>query len=64
MIWLQGQEDRRYDTTFRILDGSARIASAEACIRAIAIQPAVDVLPPSGHFRRLRGKAAFTTAQP
>lgn len=55
MIWLQGQEDRRYDTTFRVLDGAAEIATAEARIRAIAGQPEEDYPPLSGQFRRLRG---------
>lgn len=55
MIRLQGQEDRRYDSTFRSLDGAIEIATAEARIRAIASQPESDFPPPSGQFRRLRG---------
>ncbi|MBI1172367.1 DUF4432 family protein [bacterium] len=56
MIWLQGQEDRRYDTTFAILDGAAAIAASEARIRAIARQPQDDYPAPSGRFRPLTGR--------
>ena len=55
MIWLQGQENRHYDSTFRILDGADEIAATEAQIAAIARQPVDDYPKPSGHFRPLTG---------
>lgn len=64
MIWLQGQEQRCYDTRLRVLDGAVEIAAAEARIRAIARQPEADFPPPSGVFRPLWGQAALITAQP
>lgn len=54
MIWLEHGDERRYDATFRVLDGSAAIASAEARIRRIAAQPDEDFPKPSGRFRALR----------
>ncbi len=56
MIWLQGQESRHYDSTFRILDGADQIAEAEARITAIARQPQDDYPQPSGQFRPLTGR--------
>lgn len=55
MIWLGGQENRHYDSTFRILDGAGQIASSEARIKAIARQPDDDYPKPSGQFRTLTG---------
>ncbi len=54
MIWLSPQEERSYHTRFRVLDGDAAIASTEAAIRAIAIQPESDFPIPSGQFPPLR----------
>ena len=51
MIWLQHGDERRYDTTFRVLDGAESIAAAEARIRAIAVQPAEDYPAPSNNVR-------------
>ncbi len=56
MIWLQGQGSRSYDARFRILDGAAAIAAAEARITAIARQPVEDYPEPSGRFRPLTGR--------
>lgn len=55
MIWLMGQQNRHYDSTFRVLDGAKQIAAAEARITAIARQPADDYPKPSGQFRPLMG---------
>ena len=56
MIWLQGQDSRSYDTTFRILDRAAEIGEAEARIVAIARQPQDHFPKPSGRFRPLTGR--------
>jgi hypothetical protein len=53
MIWLQGQESRSYDSTFRVMDGAAQIEETEAKINAIARQPRDDYPQPSGQFRPL-----------
>ncbi len=53
MIWLEHGEERRYDATFRVLDGPAAIAEAEARIQAIARQPDADFPEPSGRFAPL-----------
>jgi hypothetical protein len=54
MIWLSAQEERRYDARFRVLDGTAAIAAAEARIAAIAHQPDTDFPGPSGVFPPLQ----------
>jgi hypothetical protein len=56
MIWLEHDEFRRYDATFRVLDGRVAIEAAEARISGIARQPAEDFPKPSGHFRALAGR--------
>ncbi|MEO8242482.1 MAG: aldose 1-epimerase family protein [bacterium] len=56
MIWLQGQQSRDYNSTFRILDGADDIAAAETRITAIARQPQDDYPQPSGQFRPLTGR--------
>ena len=56
MIWLQGQDSRRYDARFSILDGATAIAASAARIAAIARQPADDYPDPSGRFRPLAGR--------
>ncbi len=53
MIWLEHGEERRYDAVFRVLDGTAAMAEAEARIRAIARQPDEDFPEPSGRFAPL-----------
>jgi hypothetical protein len=55
MIWLKAGEERRYDATFRVLDGAPAIAAAEARISAIARQPDLDYPHPSGNFLPLWG---------
>jgi hypothetical protein len=61
MIWLTAGAERRYDTTFRILDGAAAIAGAEARIRAIARQPETPFPEPSGQFLPLQGRGPQPT---
>lgn len=56
MIWLGPQENRLYDSSFRILDGAEEIAASEAKITAIARQPQEDYPTPSGQFRPLTGR--------
>jgi len=56
MIWLQHGDERRYDTTFRVLDGAAAIAQSEARIRAIAQQPDEDYPVPSNRHVRIEGR--------
>lgn len=56
MIWLQHGEERRYDSTFRILDGAAEIAASEARIRAISGQPADEYPAPSGNHLKIGGR--------
>ncbi len=55
MIWLGAGEARDYATRFRVLEGPADIAAAEARIAAIATQPKQDYPVPSGQFARLGG---------
>jgi len=57
MIWLMHGDERRYDATFRVLDGAAEIAATAARINAIAVQPAEDFPPPSGNHRRIEGRS-------
>jgi hypothetical protein len=56
LIWLEHGDERRYDTTFRVLDGADAIAAAEARIRAIAVQPVDDYPAPSGHHAPIAGR--------
>jgi Domain of unknown function (DUF4432) len=53
MIWLEHGEGRSYEATFRVLDGSAEIDTAEERISSIAKQPAEDFPEPSGRFLSL-----------
>lgn len=57
MIWLQHGDERRYDTTFRVLDGADAIAQSEARIRAIAQQPDEDYPMPSNRHVRIEGRS-------
>lgn len=61
MIWLGPQQERRYDSRFRLLDGAPAIAASEARIRAIAAQPEDDFPEPTGRFRPLRQTAPQDT---
>jgi len=56
MIWLQHGEEKRYDSTFRILDGAAEIAASEARIRAISGQPEDEYPAPSGNHLKIGGR--------
>jgi len=56
MIWLRHGDERRYDSTFRVLDGAAEIADCAARISAIATQPDDDYPPPSGNHRKIEGR--------
>lgn len=56
MIWLRHGEERRYDSTFRVLDGADEIAASEARIRAIASQPDEDYPVPSGKHLPIGGR--------
>lgn len=56
MIWLQHGDERRYDTVFRVLDGSDAIAASEQRIRAIAAQPDEDYPVPSNNHLPLGGR--------
>jgi hypothetical protein len=57
MIWLTHGDEKRYDATFRVLDGAADIAAAEARIGAIAGQPAEDYPALSGNHLKIAGRA-------
>ena len=56
MIWLEHGDERRYDSTFRVLDGAAAIAGAEARIRAVSAQPDEDYPLPSGNHLPIGGR--------
>ena len=53
MIWLEAGDERRYDTTFSIIDGADQIAAIEKRISAIAEQPDTDYPKPSNNFAPL-----------
>jgi Domain of unknown function (DUF4432) len=57
LIWLEHDEDRRYDTTFRILADRDEIAAAEKRIDALARQPAEDYPEPSGVHTPIEGRS-------
>ncbi len=54
VITLRHGEERRYDLTLRVLDGSAAIDEAERRIRLVGSQPDDDYPQPSGRFAPLR----------
>lgn len=56
LIWLEHGEERRYDSTFRILPDSAAIAAAEKRITALAEQPRDDYPAPSGNYLPIAGR--------
>jgi len=56
MIWLEHDEERRYDARFRVLDGAQDIAETQAGIAAAATQPVDDYPKPSGRFKPLAGR--------
>lgn len=55
MIWLEHDDSRAYEATFRILDGAPALDEARRRIEAIAAQPDEDFPAPSGMFEPLRG---------
>lgn len=55
LIRLEHGEARSYTTQFRVLDGTAEIAAAEARIRAIARQPDEDFPAPTGRWDAIDG---------
>ena len=57
MIWLQHGDERRYDTTFRVLPDAAAIAASEARIRAISGQPDDDYPTPSNNHLLIAGRS-------
>jgi hypothetical protein len=56
LIWLEHGDERRYDSTFRILTTKAEIAVSEQRTRAIAEQPAEDYPQPSGKYLPIGGR--------
>ena len=57
LIWLEHADERRYDTTFRILTGDGDIAAAERRITSIQSQPDTDYPEPSGNHLPIKGRA-------
>ena len=57
LIWLEHGEERRYDTTFRVLTGKPEIDAAEKRIAALARQPDEDFPAPSGDHRPIEGRS-------
>jgi hypothetical protein len=56
MIWLEHDEERRYDASFRVLDGARALADAQTRIAAAAQQPQEDFPEPSLRFKPLAGR--------
>ena len=56
LIWLEHAEERRYDTTFRILPDAAAIAASERRIRALSGQPAEAFPEPTGNHVAIGGR--------
>jgi hypothetical protein len=56
LIWLEHGDERRYDSTFRILTSKDEIAASEKRIRAIAEQPADEYPQPSGKHLPIGGR--------
>jgi hypothetical protein len=56
MIWLEHGEERRYDTTFRILPDVEAVTRSEERIRAICNQPGEDYPVPSNNHVKLGGR--------
>jgi len=57
MIWLEHGEERRYDATFRVLDGTRAIEIAEERIRGIENQPPEDYPVPSNNHVKIEGRS-------
>lgn len=57
LIWLEHGEERRYNSTFRILTDAAAIGASERRINALARQPAEDFPQPSGNHLPIGGRS-------
>ncbi len=57
LIWLEHGEERRYDSTFRILANTSEIMASEARIVAICRQPDGDYPVPSGNHLAIGGRS-------
>jgi hypothetical protein len=57
MIWLEHDQERSYESSFRVLVGKDEILKAEQRIAAIAGQPAEDFPEPSGNFPPIGGRS-------
>ncbi|MDH7790551.1 aldose 1-epimerase family protein [Ochrobactrum sp. AN78] len=57
LIWLEHGEERRYDSTFRILANTSEIVASEARIVAICRQPDGDYPAPSGNHITIGGRS-------
>jgi len=57
LIWLEHGDERRYDSTFRILTSTDEIAAEEERIRAISGQPGEDYPKPSGNHLPIGGRS-------
>ena len=55
LIWLEHNEERRYDSVFRILPDAAALSDAVSRITAVAAQPDDDYPEPSGVFPPIKG---------
>jgi hypothetical protein len=56
LIWLEHDEERRYDTTFRILADADEIAAVDRRLAGLAKQPADDFPAPSGVHAPIEGR--------
>jgi len=57
LIWLEHDEERRYDVVFRILTNADEIAESERRITAIARQPEDEYPEPSNTYRTIEGRS-------
>jgi hypothetical protein len=57
LIWLEHGEERRYDSTFRILPDTAAIAACEKRIAGLAKQPSEEFPEPSGNHLPIGGRS-------
>ena len=56
LIWLEHNDERRYDTRLNVLGDTAAIAAAEKRIRGICGQPEEEYPTPSGNYRAITGR--------
>jgi len=54
---LMHADERRYDATFRVLDGAEEIAATEAKIKAVSAQPTDEFPQPSGNHIVIAGRS-------